>query len=152
EWRAERDGTRKGAVQKKATTVNWFHPFLWDQIDKQMQRTGWSPSAMVKYLQRDRPVVFKGLQKGTILRWWVKGKNEWTDATLQKISAGKAITGSCWTSILSPYPEITQNIKETLKGLCESGAVVNVSITRGLMIAEISESQPHLLEKFKVSE
>jgi hypothetical protein len=35
-WRAHRDGTRGGAVQKKAASVNWFTPFLFTLIDKAM--------------------------------------------------------------------------------------------------------------------
>ncbi|KAJ7762678.1 hypothetical protein B0H16DRAFT_1884097 [Mycena metata] len=134
-WRDQRNGTRGGAVQKKAATVNWFSPFLFDSIDTGMRRTGWSPTAT-----------------GTISRWRVKGKNEWLPATMDKIIAGRALTASGRTGILAPYPDITNNVKETLQGLRTAGAVVNVSITRGLLIAEITQQQPQLLSKFKVSE
>ncbi|KAJ7128500.1 hypothetical protein C8R44DRAFT_732842 [Mycena epipterygia] len=142
-WRAGRNGTKGGAVQKKAVTVNWFNPNA---------TTGWSPSATVRNLQRQSPVLFKGLAKGTISRWRVKGKSEWTPATLEKVVAGRAITASGRTGILAQYPNITKNVKETLRGLRDSGAVVNVSIARGLMLAEISAQQPQILDKFKVSE
>ncbi|KAJ7024076.1 hypothetical protein C8F04DRAFT_1192814 [Mycena alexandri] len=151
-WRDQRNGTRGGAVQKKAATVNWFSPFLFDYIDKAMRRTGWSPTASVNYLQRENPVLFGTLHKGTISRWRVKGKDEWLPATMDKVIAGRALTASGRTGVLTPYPDITKNVKETLQGLRTAGAVVNVSITRGILIAEITQQQRHLLSKFKVSE
>ncbi|KAJ7222719.1 hypothetical protein C8J57DRAFT_1253667 [Mycena rebaudengoi] len=92
-WQDKRNGREGGAVQKRAATVNYFHPFLWDSIDKQMRLTGWSPSATAQKLQRMSP-LYKGLQKGTISKWRVKGKNEWQPATLERIIQGKAITAS----------------------------------------------------------
>ncbi|KAJ6449476.1 hypothetical protein C8R45DRAFT_917279 [Mycena sanguinolenta] len=150
-WRAGRNGTKGGTVQKKATAANWFHPFLWGPIEKQMRRSGWRPSLAVRKLQLESP-LYKTLQKGTISRWRVRGKKEWLPVTLAKISAGKVITASGRTGILAPYPDITKNVKETLQGLRTAGAVVNVSIARGILIAEISQQQPQLLQKFNASE
>ncbi|KAJ6471332.1 hypothetical protein C8R45DRAFT_763810, partial [Mycena sanguinolenta] len=48
--------------------------------------------------------------------------------------------------------DITKQVKETLQGLRVTGAIVNVSIVRGVLITEINQQQPHLLSKFKVSE
>ncbi|KAJ7256086.1 hypothetical protein C8J57DRAFT_1517808 [Mycena rebaudengoi] len=151
-WRAQRNGRNGGAVQKKAQTVNWYNPFLFGHIETAMRRTGWSPTAAVNSLQRDFPNLFKSLAKGTISKWRVKGKNEWKKETMDKVVSGRIITASGRTGILTPYPEITRNVKEILQGLRVAGAVVNVSIARGLLVAEIKEQQPHLLEKFKVSE
>ncbi|KAJ7692093.1 hypothetical protein B0H17DRAFT_1061886 [Mycena rosella] len=151
-WRDKRNGREGGAVQKKAATVNWFHPFLFGAIEKEMRRTGWSPSATVKNLQKSSP-LYKGLHKGTISRWRVKGKNEWGPATLEKIATGRAITASGRTGPLARYPEITENAKDTLKGLRTAGAIVNnvnVSIARGVLLAEIEQQQPQLLVNFKV--
>jgi hypothetical protein len=80
------------------------------------------------------------------------GEKKWTQATLDRISAGKAITASGRTGILALYPEITKDVKETPQGLRAASAIVNVSIARGLLIAKITEDQPQLLTKFKVSE
>ncbi|KAJ6525350.1 hypothetical protein B0H19DRAFT_971344, partial [Mycena capillaripes] len=126
------------------TSTNWFHPFL-------MIKADWSPSLTVKRLQKRSP-MYKSLGKGTISRWRITGEKKWTQATLDRISAGKAIPACGRTGILAPYPEITTNVKETLQGLRSAGAIVNVSIARGLLIAKITEDQPQLLTKFKVSE
>ncbi|KAJ7889710.1 hypothetical protein B0H13DRAFT_1887903 [Mycena leptocephala] len=93
-WRAHRDGTRGGAVQKKAASVNWFTPF-------------------------DKAI------KGTISRWRVKGKNEWTADALMKANAGKVIAATGRTGILAPYPDITKNVKETLQGDILPELVIN---------------------------
>ncbi|KAJ7660863.1 hypothetical protein DFH06DRAFT_1472135 [Mycena polygramma] len=151
-WRAKRNGTKGGAIQKKTASVNWFHPFLFGPIEKEMRRTGWSPSATVRNLKRDSPLLYKGLQKGTISRWRVKGKNEWKVDTLDKIGSGKAITASGRTGILAPYPDITDTVKETLTGLRTAGGIVNVSVARSLLLSEISQQQPQLLNQFKASE
>ncbi|KAJ6569933.1 hypothetical protein B0H10DRAFT_1713239, partial [Mycena sp. CBHHK59/15] len=62
------------------------------------------------------------------------------------------ITASGRTGILTPYPDITKNVKDALQGLRTAGAIVNVSITRGLLLSEISDQKPELLTKFKASE
>ncbi|KAJ6565989.1 hypothetical protein B0H10DRAFT_2358440 [Mycena sp. CBHHK59/15] len=150
DWQAKRNGTKGGAVQKKTASVNWFHPFSFGLINKEMCLTGWSPSATARNLQCWSP-PYKGLQKGTILRWRVKGKNEWKSDTLEKIGNTRAITASGWTGILTPYPDITKNVKDTLQGLQTAGAIVNVSIARGVLLSEISGQKPELLTKFKAS-
>ncbi|KAJ6619926.1 hypothetical protein B0H10DRAFT_1792600 [Mycena sp. CBHHK59/15] len=151
DWWAKRNGTKGRAVQKKTTSVNWFHPFLFGLIDKEMRLTGWSPSETAHNLQRQSP-LYKGLQKGTISRWQVKGKNKWKSGMLEKIGNACAITASGWTRILTPYPDITKNVKNTLQGLRTAGAIVNVSIARGVLLSEISDQKPELLTKFKASE
>jgi hypothetical protein len=150
-WRFELNGTKGGTIRKRASQVNWYHPFLFGPIDKQMRRTGWSPSATVRNLQCESP-LYKTLHKGNLSRWQVKGKNEWKDETTKKIAAGKAITASGRTGILAPYPDITKHVKEILRGLRMAGGIVNVPIVRALLIAEISEQAPQLLNQFKASE
>jgi hypothetical protein len=150
-WRKARNGSKNGTVQKMTAAVNWFHPFLFGPIDKQTRLTGWSPSHTARNLHK-QSALHKGLQKCTISRWRVKGKDEWTPATLDKITAGKAITASGRTGILTPYPDITIKIKETLTRLRTAGAIVNVSIARAVLLAEIESQHPQLLEKFKASE
>ncbi|KAF8145397.1 hypothetical protein K438DRAFT_1630194 [Mycena galopus ATCC 62051] len=75
-WRQGRNGTKGGAVQKRAATTNWFHPFVFGPIEEQMIRTDWSPSHTIKNLQRKNPAVYKSLAKGTISRWRVDGGEE----------------------------------------------------------------------------
>ncbi|KAJ6472516.1 hypothetical protein C8R45DRAFT_1164232 [Mycena sanguinolenta] len=131
-WRMQRNGTRGGAVQKKAVSMNYFNPFLFMHIDKAMVRTGWSPTAAVDFLQHEHPVLYKSLRKGTISRWQVKGKKEWSAAMMAKVTAGRAIAASGHTGILAPCPDITNQVKETLRGLRTAGTTINVSIVRGV--------------------
>ncbi|KAJ6471330.1 hypothetical protein C8R45DRAFT_936767 [Mycena sanguinolenta] len=56
---------------------------------------------LVMLLQCDYSVLYKSLQKGTISRWRVKGKNEWSAATMEKVTAGRAIAASGRTGILA---------------------------------------------------
>ncbi|KAK1221573.1 hypothetical protein PQX77_015622 [Marasmius sp. AFHP31] len=37
DWRNERNGTKRGAVQVKPKQTNWFHPFLWTLIEQAMK-------------------------------------------------------------------------------------------------------------------
>ncbi|KAF9254268.1 hypothetical protein L218DRAFT_846629, partial [Marasmius fiardii PR-910] len=69
EWREERDGTKKGAMQAKAKRTNWFHPFLWLFIDKAMKKCHWSPADAAKHLQNDHPVLFSRISRQTIGKW-----------------------------------------------------------------------------------
>ncbi|KAJ7163434.1 hypothetical protein C8R43DRAFT_879719, partial [Mycena crocata] len=91
------------------------------------------------------------LHRGTVWKWIVMGEKRFRDAALCSIVGHKSLAGTRWTGILTPYPEITQEIVTVLKGLRVSGCVVNVEITWSLMIAIISKHHPQLLNKFSCS-
>ncbi|CAK5278788.1 unnamed protein product, partial [Mycena citricolor] len=151
-WRERRDGLRGGVVQGPAVIPNYFQPFLWNLLHKTAVQEDWSPTRIVKRLQRDHPALFKTLSKGTISRWKEKGKNEWSVDTKKKISTGGVVTRTGRTGILAPFPNITLCVKNFLIGIRQSGGIVNVSITRGLLLSEVEQQAPQLLLKFKVSE
>ncbi|KAK0468673.1 hypothetical protein IW261DRAFT_1573523 [Armillaria novae-zelandiae] len=85
DWHNAQNGTWGGAVVSKATQMNYYHPYLWMHIDKAMHSVDWSPSAAVKLLKRDHPVLFSKLNKGTISKWMQHGKKEWSTKTLQNV-------------------------------------------------------------------
>lgn len=82
----------------------------------------------------------------------MKGEHKFTDAALRNIAGRRSLAGTGRTGILTPYPEIVEDIVKMLKGLRVAGCVVNVHIARSLMIAIIGKRQPYLLEAFSCSE
>ncbi|KAK7036322.1 hypothetical protein R3P38DRAFT_2517849, partial [Favolaschia claudopus] len=151
-WRKQRTGTLGGAVRGPSTRVFWFTPFLWAIIEPTVRRCGWSAGRAVKELQRAHPMLFKGLNRGTIHKWIVKGEKRFTDNALRSIANRKSLGGTGRTGILMPHPAITEEIVGILKSLRVSGCVVNVEIARSLMIAIINKRKPLLLASFSCSE
>ncbi|KAJ6509667.1 hypothetical protein DFH09DRAFT_838382, partial [Mycena vulgaris] len=107
-------------------------------------------------LWRAHPVLFNRpantLHRATVWRWIVKGEKRFTDNALRNIASRRSLAGTGRTGILTPYPEIVEEILTTLKGLRVSGCVVNVHIARSLMIAIIGKRRPQLLQSFSCSE
>ncbi|KAJ7327646.1 hypothetical protein DFH08DRAFT_968052 [Mycena albidolilacea] len=136
-WKKYRRGTQGGAVQGKAQKVFWFDPFLWAIIEPAVRRHGWSAEAMVKALCHKHPVLFDG------------PNNKFHRSTLWN---QRSLAGSGRTGILTPHPEIVEEIVKTLKGLRVSGCVVNVHIARSVMIAIIGKCRSQLLDVFSCSE
>ncbi|KAK0495239.1 hypothetical protein EDD18DRAFT_1354453 [Armillaria luteobubalina] len=116
-WCNVRNGTQGGAVVSKATRMNYYHPFLWMHIDKAMHSVDWSPSVAVRLLQRDHPMLFSKLNKGTISKWTQHGKKEWSTKTLQNVQNRMVLEASGHSGILASYDSIREAINMTLKGL-----------------------------------
>lgn len=152
EWRLSRNGTCGGAVQSKATRMNYYHPYVWCHIDRKMHQMGWSSAATAKALQHDFPVLFAKLNKGTIQQWKVKGENRWSDRALLNVKNHSVLESSGCAGILTPYPDTINEINTALHSLCTSGIPVNISIGRSIIWAVISEHHPELLKNFKILE
>ncbi|PBK79528.1 hypothetical protein ARMGADRAFT_1040741 [Armillaria gallica] len=133
EWRLSRNGIRGGAIQSEATRMNYYHPYVWCYINRKMCQTAWSSAATAKALQRDFPVLFAKLNKGTIQQWKVKGENRWTDRTLLNVKNRSVLEGSGHAGILTPYPDTINEINTILRSLRTSGISVNISIGQSII-------------------
>ncbi|KAJ3738193.1 hypothetical protein EV360DRAFT_90715, partial [Lentinula raphanica] len=51
------------------------------------------------------------------------------------------------SGILGPYPEITAEVKKSLKKLRDSGAQISIITARGLMLSVILRRRPEILDK-----
>ncbi|KAJ6532306.1 hypothetical protein DFH09DRAFT_811063, partial [Mycena vulgaris] len=155
-WKKHRNGTQGGAVQGPSKKVFWFTPFLWAIIEPTIRRCGWSAARTVKELHRAHPNLFNGpkhkLHRATLWKWIVKGEKRFSDAALRSISNRRSLAGTGRVGVLTPHPEIVQEIVTVLKGLRVSGCVVNVHIARSVMIAIINNHRPELLASFSCSE
>jgi hypothetical protein len=54
--------------------------------------------------------------------------------------------------VLAKYPEVSDEIFKTLRGLRTAGCVVNIPIARSFMIVIIQKCSPAILNNFKCSE
>lgn len=54
--------------------------------------------------------------------------------------------------MLTPYPELVEEIKEKLLGLRTSGIPLDRTLARTIILAMVKERQPHLLATFKCTE
>lgn len=101
DWKLSRNGTRGGSIQKPHVRTNWYHPLLWRRIDAAAWRVQFSPSAIVQYLQREDPILFKRLWPGTVCHW-IEGQ-QWNAATIRNAERGKAPVQRGRSAILEPY-------------------------------------------------
>jgi hypothetical protein len=107
---------------------------------------------IVKVLQRQNPLLYGRLNKGTVQKWISKKKNGWSKKTKENVARRHALAGSGRVGVLARYPEIVEAIKTKLDDLRTSGICVGRLLAQSIIIAIIQEKQPDLLEKFKCSE
>ncbi|KAG6824721.1 hypothetical protein H0H92_006024 [Tricholoma furcatifolium] len=151
-WKKKRTGKHKGVVHKRHSRINWYHPFLWADIAHIAPRVGWSSTLIASVLQRDKPELYKRLTKGTIHKWISKSGRQWSTATLKNVERGRALAGSGRVGILSPYPEIVEEIKKQFKDLRSSSVAVSRMLGRSIILAIVEERAPQLLKTFKCTE
>ncbi|KAJ6448111.1 hypothetical protein C8R45DRAFT_1115497 [Mycena sanguinolenta] len=157
EWRMTRNGTKGGVVKNvPSKRVFWFHPFLWALISAAVIKRNWSAGDAIKGLQRSHPQLFAApgsiLHRATLWKWIVKGEKRFTDDALKNVVNRKTIGGSGRVGVLAKYPEVSNEIVTTLRGLRTAGCVVNVPIARSLMLAIIQKRNPGILDGFKCSD
>ncbi|KAK7043426.1 hypothetical protein R3P38DRAFT_3440427 [Favolaschia claudopus] len=153
-WKAGRTGKKNGVIHKRHQRVNWYHPFLWSAIDAVAPHVGWSPTMIVKALQRKSPDIYGRLNKGTVQKWISKSGWRWSTRTQKNVARRHALAGTGRrVGVLSPYPELVTTIKTKLEDLRKSGVSVGRLLTRSIILAIIQKKQPDLLKKgFKCSE
>ncbi|KAJ6450731.1 hypothetical protein C8R47DRAFT_1084330 [Mycena vitilis] len=156
-WKKSRNGTQGGVMNNvPSKRVFWFHPFLWALIVAAVIRNDWSAGAAVKDLHRSHPQLFDArgstLHRGTLWKWLVKGEQKFTDHVLKNVLNRRTLIGSGRVGVLAAYPEVSEEIVRTLRGLRTAGCVVNIPIARSLMIALIRKHNPAILDTFKCSE
>lgn len=152
-WKKNRNGKWNGVRQKPFSRVNWYHPFLWAHIDRVAPTVGWSPQLIVKSLQRDFPALFSSLHRGTVAKWISKNnKRRWSSATKKNIQRRHSLAGSGKTGVLTPYPDLIQEIKNKFEEYRQSGISIDCLLARSVILAVISERKPELLATFKCSE
>lgn len=84
---------RQEGPHSPAVRVNWQAPNLWTMIDKAARVVGypWSPTEIVKHLQRKSPELFRTLAVQRISEWrdrTVTRKLVWTDDVLKRVARG----------------------------------------------------------------
>ncbi|KAJ3514067.1 hypothetical protein NLJ89_g2589 [Agrocybe chaxingu] len=153
-WRDERNGSRGGAKQSRASKTNWYHPFLWVHINTAMRKADWSAAGAELILKRDYPLLFKSINRGTIWKWVLRDSpRSWSPQTLSNVTNHHSLTATGRTGVLGKHMDIVDEIKKTLKDLRVSGIPVHVPLARSIMLAIIEEKQPSILNKhFQCSE
>lgn len=70
-------------------------------------------------------------------------------ATLKNVQQHHTLAGTGQVGILMPYPNIVQDIKNNLADYCRSGISVNFLLAQSVILAQLQEKKPELLESFK---
>lgn len=80
--------------------MNWFNPFLWEQIEGASRKAGkpWSPREIVNILNKSNPKVFGRLTEQVLGRWIdreakAEGISRWSDHTLERVRNGNSPGG-----------------------------------------------------------
>lgn len=90
-----KDAAERGLVAPSAMAVrmNWQQYPYWLKIcGAQQKLLTWSPTEIVKYLQKTDPDVFNYLHPATLAKWIVKdgdGRKSWSPAVLTRVEMGK---------------------------------------------------------------
>jgi hypothetical protein len=111
EWKKKRTGVNNGVIQKRNEQVNWYHPFLWNSIANFAPWVAWSPTQLVRILQRQSP-MYAGLNRGTVSKW-IDGRS-WSAKTLQNVERRHQLAGTERVGVLLPYPALVESIKTKL--------------------------------------
>lgn len=125
-WKKGRNGKLKGTIQNRHSRTNWYHPYLWVHINTVAPRVAWSPTFIVSMLQQDHPNLFAKLHRGTVLKWISKKGKKWSKKTIENVARRSVLARTGRVGILSPHPEIVEEVTSQLKGLRLSGVPVNV--------------------------
>lgn len=155
DWRDQRNGTKGGVVQPAPKRTNYYYPLLWMWIEAAVVQANWSAAGAEKILKQN-PVtlkLFPKLDKGGIQRWIVPKEKRWTENTLANIKRGKALGGTGRAGVLEAYPDVKNEILETLKSYRKSKIPVLPPLARATMLAIIEQRAPQILtERFQCSE
>jgi len=104
-------GRKRKHEISEAKYVNWFSPFVWNQIMIAVRRAGrpWSPRAIVKEAKKLNPKVFDRLTEQVVGRWIdpvakAQGESQWKESVLARVAKGNTPGGQNTTvGILVSY-------------------------------------------------
>ncbi|KAG6828814.1 hypothetical protein H0H87_000785 [Tephrocybe sp. NHM501043] len=117
QWKAKCNGKRKGLVQSQHQCTNWYHLFLWADINCIAPKVAWSLTLIAQTLQCDKPNLYGTLRKGTVQKWILKSGRRWSITTLKNVERRHALARSGCVGILALYPDIVAEIKKNLTDL-----------------------------------
>jgi hypothetical protein len=148
---------RKGKIPSRpANNTNWLTPFCWSQITIVAKQISWkmSSSAIANALKKHNPITFAGINCTTIDGWIDRSGDQpqWKEKTLHRAENGNS-TGhnkGGRRGILSPHPEIVDEIKTRLEFLREKSAPVSLITASAIIVATILDKNPAIFShKFK---
>lgn len=152
-WKKSRQGKKNGVVQMKYSRINWFVPFLWAPIARLAPRVAWSPTMIANMLKTQMPDLYSHLHPGTVVKWMSKrSRNRWSKKTLKKVEQGGRLKGTGRVGVLTPFPQLVDEIKTKLMSLREAGVPLDRVLARTIILALVKEREPQLLSTFKCTE
>lgn len=153
-YRAIRRGRRGGKIPSSRKLMNWFDPWVFQPIYDAGKRLSFmSLTAIVKEVQKSGLRVYDKLSATHVMRWINETKTDWRLSAYDAMKRGNAMSGQGRAGVLQNYPDITDEVKATIKSLRERGLPVISSTVRALLLTSITIKAPQLLESdFKCSE
>jgi hypothetical protein len=143
-----RKRTRETTVAQR---VCWQGHFLWSQILNAVRVVGlpWSPTEILRHLQRSDPVAFERLTTQVIGNWIDRtgAMPVWKDWVLKKAEEGRDRGVVTRKSILDPYPEVKKDIKDQLLKLRVAGIAMDTNRARGIIVAHLQFRAPEVFAK-----
>jgi hypothetical protein len=131
--------------------VCWQEHFLWSQILNAVRVVGisWSPSEILRHLQRSDPVAFKKLTTQVIGNWIDRTGPVpvWKAWVLKRAYDGRERGIVTRKSILAPYPELNKEIKGQLLKLWQGGIAMDTNRSRGIIVANFHFRAPEIFMK-----
>lgn len=103
----------------------------------------------VEHLKFQDPILFGKLNESTVRGWFQPGSyRDISPRTLEALKRGKSFykpltSGS--KHILDSYPNITQELLDTLSGMRDTGTALNLISVQAIMRAVLKQRHPHIL-------
>lgn len=93
-------GRKQEHEYEQAKKINWFAPFLWQQIINAATRAGkpWSPRRIVNEAKKSNITIFDKLSEQVLGRWIDPeakkcGVSKWKDTVLEQVKKGNSPRG-----------------------------------------------------------
>ncbi|CDO78168.1 hypothetical protein BN946_scf184676.g2 [Trametes cinnabarina] len=156
----EKKAIKHGAPQPRpqALRMNWQSWPYWLKITTAQEKLmTWSPTVIIKLLQRNDPDLFSGLQVPTLSRWIAvdeDGRRSWSAAMLHCAHLSKCSGATMRSKTLSKYPLIVSDAVAQLTALRVAGIVVQGPLVMAILKAHILHKAPEVLapsSMFKLS-
>lgn len=129
----------------------WKNPFEWMLIVEAQQRiSSWSPTAIVKQLQRTLPSIFEKLSPQVLGRFIDKTgpRKKWKQSVIEEVKLGLGPVGTVTRyPFLKDFPDILASITLLLSNMQQAGHPLTTVTIRGLIVAHIQHRKPELFAR-----
>lgn len=145
-------GRRRVNPYKQSIRVNWFNPFLWEQINGAVLQANWQIASALRLLMSWNPGTFRFLHHQVVSRWMTPRVGtgldmvrQWKESTLRRVEEGRAPIINNRAGILDRYPSVKNAIIQQLRAIRATGCRITLIGAKAIIIAFVNRDASALL-------